>query len=179
MVSQFPESVSLLLILMTLIPLLVLDQSLTITGQETGKDLIAGTCNKTEYPEDCISALESDPRSFISNMTELTRIALEITATKTNNSLTVARYWVNHSPDYPSWGLATVCANYYNDSVNSMKDSLEAFDELKYEESYQSLESVNNLVTACKNVGVDVLNDVNTMMLRITQDVMVILHMLF
>ncbi|XWS27113.1 hypothetical protein CRYUN_Cryun26dG0088600 [Craigia yunnanensis] len=84
MFSQVGESVPLLLILMILIPLLVLDQSLTITGQET------------------------DPRSFISNVTGLTSIALEITASKANNSLSVAQYWKNHSPDYPSWAWAVV-----------------------------------------------------------------------
>ena len=37
-----------------------------------------------------------------------------------------------------------------------MKDSLKAFDELKYDKSDQSLEPINNLVTVCKNVGLEV-----------------------
>ena len=60
MACQVSESVPLLVILMALIPLLYLDQSLKIRGEETGKALIAKDLQQ-DYPKDCISALESDP----------------------------------------------------------------------------------------------------------------------
>ncbi|XVF60335.1 hypothetical protein PTKIN_Ptkin08bG0036800 [Pterospermum kingtungense] len=131
MASQVNESLP--LILMTLIPLLLLDKPLTITGQDIiGKALIAQTYNEMEYPEDCISTLESDPRSFISNVTGLARIDLEITASKANNSYAVVLHWLDRQHDYSNWDLAAKCHLHYNITVYSMKNSLKAFDELKY-----------------------------------------------
>ncbi|OMO80359.1 Pectinesterase inhibitor [Corchorus olitorius] len=174
---QFP----LRTMLFTIIPLLVLNQSLirTTGGQEIGKALIATTCNKTEYPKDCISTLESDPRSFISNITGLARIALEITAWKANSSLIVAQYWTSRQRDYRSWDFSKVCTDYYSDSINSLKDSLKAFDEMKFDKAYQSLQSVHNNIAGCQRAGVTDFNDLNAMMLKITKYVLVVLHQLF
>ncbi|OMO62198.1 Pectinesterase inhibitor [Corchorus olitorius] len=141
---------------MTLIPLIVLNQCLTSIGQETGKALIATVCSKTENPQDCISLLESDPRSFTSNLTGLARIALEITARNARN-----------------------CRDFYIDSVGNLWDSLRAFDELKFDKSYQSLQYVIGNVTDCQNTPLDDFNGLNATMLKITKYVLAILHQLF
>ncbi|OMO68911.1 Pectinesterase inhibitor [Corchorus olitorius] len=184
MATQFP----LLTITMILIPLLVLNQCLTSIGQETGKALIATVCSKTENPQDCISLLESDPRSFTSNLTGLARIALEITASKANTSLVVAEYWLQHAKDYTDWASASACRGGYASSVNSMQDSLRAFDELKSDRLFQNLQYVINNVTYCQKTrywispsppASDAFNDLNATMLKITKYVLAILHQLF
>ncbi|OMO99580.1 hypothetical protein CCACVL1_03723 [Corchorus capsularis] len=147
--------------------------------KETGMALIATACKKTENPQDCISLLESDPRSFISNLTGLARIALEITAWKANTSLIVAEYWLQHAKDYPGWASASACRGGYEFSMNSMQDSLRAFDELKFDKSYQSLQYVISNVTYCENMRADGFNDLNATMLKITKYVLAILHQLF
>ncbi|OMO73271.1 Plant peroxidase [Corchorus capsularis] len=151
------------------------------TGQETGKALIATVCNKTENPADCISLLESDPRSFISNLTGLARIALEITAWKANTSLIVAEYWLQHAKDYLGWASASACCGGYESSVNSMQDSLRAFDELKSDRLFQSLQCVISNVTYCQTTPSppDAFYGLNATMLKMTKYVLAILHQLF
>ena len=53
---------------------------------EIGKPLITATCSQTEFPDVCISTLESDPHSSIADLTNLSRIALEIAVTKANET---------------------------------------------------------------------------------------------
>ena len=48
--------------------------------------LVTPTCNHTEFPDVCISTLESDPHSSIADLTNLSRIALEIAVTKANET---------------------------------------------------------------------------------------------
>ncbi|XVF31419.1 hypothetical protein REPUB_Repub16aG0144500 [Reevesia pubescens] len=159
---------------MSLFPLLA------FASNETGKTLVIKTCNLTNFPTDCISALESNPQSFnANNLTSLSRIALQVTASKIKDTASFVQYCADHAADNTTRKYAFNCYYIYKRCIGSMDDSLGFFDDIVYDESYLSVQAVNDAVTECKNLGVQVLNDVNTKMFRLTWDVMTILHLLF
>ncbi|KAK8712348.1 hypothetical protein V6N13_147588 [Hibiscus sabdariffa] len=168
------------LLIITLISLLSISKSFHETGaQETGKALIESTCKKTEYPEECISALESDPSSFKANLTGLTRIAVQKSESKLVETLNIVTNYVLNSTDYLTWGFLVFCRDSYNASVPQIQEGLQAFDKLEFEKSYRGVEAVNKAVVACDKQGLKMLSQVNSLLFRITKDAMTILDLLF
>ncbi|PPD88106.1 hypothetical protein GOBAR_DD14930 [Gossypium barbadense] len=149
------------LVIITLISLGFNNYFLPIDAEETGKALIESTCKKTQYPAECISALESDPGSFTANLTGLTRIALEKSASKLVETLHIVDMVVQ------------------NATVPQIREGLQAFDQLKFEKSYKSVEAVKKAVIDCDHQGVKSLTQVNTALLRLIEDTIMILHLLF
>ncbi|XVF34110.1 hypothetical protein REPUB_Repub18cG0029200 [Reevesia pubescens] len=147
--------------------------------QETGKALIEKTRKKTEYPEECISALESDPGSLNANVTGLSRIAVEQTASKLNETLFYVENLVKNETDYLTWGFLLFCRESYNTSVSQIQEALQAFDQFKYDKSYQSVDAVNKAVIDCDKQGLKILTQVNQALFRLTRDAMMILDLLF
>ncbi|WRX28514.1 Pectinesterase inhibitor domain - like 10 [Theobroma cacao] len=162
-----------------LIPFLVFHQSFLVAGEEAGKALIAKTCNQTEYPEECTSALESDARSLSANLTGLGRIAVEQSASKLNQTLSYVDSLVNNATDYATWASLVVCQYSYNASANQIQQGLQAFDQLKYDKTYQSVAAVNQAVIECNNQGLGILTQVDTALFRLTKDAMMIVDLLY
>ncbi|TYH46529.1 hypothetical protein ES332_D11G342600v1 [Gossypium tomentosum] len=168
------------LVIITLLSLGFNNYFLPIDAEETGKALIESTCKKTQYPAECISALESDPGSFTANLTGLTRIAVEKSASKLVETLHIVDMVVqNATSDYPTWGSLVLCRYSYNTSVPQIREGLQAFDQLKFEKSYESVEAVKKAVIDCDHQGVKSLTQVNTALLRLIEDTIMILHLLF
>ncbi|GMI65492.1 hypothetical protein HRI_000218500 [Hibiscus trionum] len=168
------------LLIITLISLLSINKSLHETGaQETGMSLIESTCRKTEYPEECISALESDPSSFNANLTGLTRIAVQKSESKLVDTLNTVSSFVLNATDYMTWGFLLFCRDSYNASVPQIQEGLQAFDKLEFEKSYRSVEAVNKAVVECDKQGLKMLSQVNSVLFRLTKDTMAIMDLLF
>ncbi|KAJ0013813.1 hypothetical protein Pint_21199 [Pistacia integerrima] len=178
MVSQ----IHVLSLLTTLLPfLLLLSKPCKILATE---NIIAKTCHLTQFPQDCVSNLESDPRSSGADLTGLSRIALELSTTKVNNNATELFNFLQNATDYPTWSFFQTCFLYYNTSVYQITpESIVAFDEKKYDKTYQILDATNKAIVDCKNLGHTVgnlrVNDINTMNYRFINDTMTILHQLF
>jgi pectinesterase inhibitor-like protein len=84
-------SVSLCLIVIPIaLSFLLSSYHFAIASNEIGNSLIAKSCNQTEFPDVCISTLESDPRSSNANLTDLSKIGFELTVTKSNETLAEA-----------------------------------------------------------------------------------------
>ncbi|KAE8667795.1 RNA-binding family protein [Hibiscus syriacus] len=165
---------------MTLISLLTINRSFHGTGaQETGKALIESTCKKTQYPEECISALESDPSSFNANLTGLTRIAVQKSESKLIETLNIVNKFVLNETDYLTWGFLVFCRDSYNASVPQIQAGLQAFDKLEFEKSYRSVEAVNKAVVECDKQGLKMISQVNSGLFRLTKDATSILDLLF
>ncbi|XP_007021154.2 PREDICTED: uncharacterized protein LOC18593731 [Theobroma cacao] len=167
------------MVLMALISFLVFHQSFLVAGEETGKALIAKTCNQTEYPEECISALGSDGGSLSANLTGLGRIAVEQSASKLNHTLSYVDSLVKNETDYLTWGFLAFCRDLYNTGVNQIQEGLQAFDQLKYDKTYQSVDAVNKAVIDCNKQGLGLLTQVNTALFRLTKDAMMIVDLLY
>ncbi|OMP04538.1 Pectinesterase inhibitor [Corchorus olitorius] len=149
-------------------------------AQETGKTLIENTCKQTEFPEECISALESDPGSLSANLTGLTKIIIQQSASKLGQTITLVDTLVKNATEYLTWGFLMFCRDSYNISFNQIQNGLQAFDQLKYDESYKSVAGLNKAVVDCNNQqGLEILNQVNTALFRISKDAMQILDSLF
>ncbi|KAL0010434.1 hypothetical protein SO802_005542 [Lithocarpus litseifolius] len=101
---------------------------------EIGKSLITTTCNHTEFPDVCISTLESDPRRSTADLTNLSRMALELAITEVNETKAEALKLVNNAGSYESWGIRLACYDGFNSIVYQLEESLQYFDQLKYNE---------------------------------------------
>ncbi|OMP04539.1 Pectinesterase inhibitor [Corchorus olitorius] len=148
-------------------------------AQETGKALIEKTCKQTEFPEECISALESDPASLTANLTGLTKIIIQQSATKLSQSVILVDTLLKNPTSYEEMGLLLYCQSCYNTSFNRIQDGLQAFDQLKYDESYKSVADFNKYVVACNGRGLENLKLVNKALIRISKDIMQIFDLLF
>ncbi|KAK5786710.1 cell wall / vacuolar inhibitor of fructosidase 2-like [Gossypium arboreum] len=181
MANQISNISPKILVIITLISIVFNNNFRPIDAEETGKALIESTCKKTQYPEECISALESNPGSFTANLTGLTRIAVEKSASKLVETLHIVETLVLNATDYLTWGFLVNCRDTYNISVPQIRRGLQAFDQLKFDKSYKSVEAVNNAVIGCDRQGwtLPILTQVNRALFRLTKDTMMILHLLF
>ncbi|KAK4590668.1 hypothetical protein RGQ29_021009 [Quercus rubra] len=146
---------------------------------EIGRSLITTTCNNTEFPDVCISTLESDPRSSTADLTNLSRIALELAITEANETKAEAFKLVNNAGSYESWGIRLACYDGFNSSVYQLEESLQYFDQLKYNESNRIVELFNGGLNYCINLGVAELSTRITFLRKFTTDIKAILHLLF
>ncbi|GMY35048.1 pectinesterase inhibitor [Fagus crenata] len=173
-------SVSLCLIVIP-IALSVLLSSLhfAIASNEIGNSLITETCNQTEFPDVCISTLESDPRSSNANLTDLSKIGFELTVTKSNETLAEAFKLLNNASSYEQWGRRSACYSTYKSSVNQIKEGLQYFNEKKYDEANRIVGLYNEGLSYCLNLEVVELTERITFLKKFTTDLKVILHLLY
>lgn len=80
-------------------------------ANEIGKPLKAKLAPKvqTEFPDVFTSVLESDPRSSSANLAGLSRIGLEVTVAKANETAPVAYKLMNSAKDYAEWSIRSTC----------------------------------------------------------------------
>uniref|UniRef100_A0A2N9GBY4 Pectinesterase inhibitor domain-containing protein n=1 Tax=Fagus sylvatica TaxID=28930 RepID=A0A2N9GBY4_FAGSY len=128
-----------------------------IASNEIGNSLIAKSCNQTEFPDVCISTLESDPRSSNANLTDLSKIGFELTVTKSNETLAEAFKLLINASDYEEWARRSACYYEYNSSDSQIKVGLQYFDEMKYDEANRIVGLYNEGSTVWLSLG---LNDV-------------------
>ena len=178
MAIKYGVSLSLLVIQIVL-SLLFSSHHFAKADNEIGKSLITTTCNHTEFPDVCISTLESDPRSFSAGLTNLSRIALELAITEANETKVEAFKLVNNAGSYESWGIRLACYDGFNSSVYQLEESLQYFDQLKYNESNRIVELFNGGLNYCINLGVAELSTRITFLRKFTTGIKAILHLLF
>ena len=94
----------------------------TTAGNEIGKSLINKTCSHTEFPDVCISTLESDPRSSSANLTDLPRIALELTLPKANETLVKAYNLLKNASTHNQF-VRSLCFTSLNVTLVDLKES--------------------------------------------------------
>ncbi len=151
-----------------------------IASNEIGNSLIAKSCNQTEFPDVCISTLESDPRSSKANLTDLSKIGFELTVTKSNETLAEAFKLLNNASDYEEWARRSACYDTYNSSDYQIKVGLEYFDEMKYDEANRIVGLYNEGLNYCLlNLTVVELTERITFLKKFTTDLKVILHLLY
>ena len=98
--------------------------------------LVTLTCNHTEFPDVCISTLESDPHSSIADLTNLSRIALEIAVTKANETKVDTFKLFNNATSDESQETRLACYEYgFNSTVYQFKENLQYLDKQNYTES--------------------------------------------
>lgn len=171
-----------LLVIPIVLSLLLSSQHFATASNENeiGNSLITKTCNGTEYPDVCTSILESDPRSSNADLTGLSRIALELTATKVNVTAAVAYKLMRNAGGYVEFGNAQACYVGYNSSVHEInEEGLKYFDERKYEEANEVVASVNKQINYCATLRIGALDESNTLLGKFTTDLKTILHLLF
>ncbi|XP_062161940.1 pectinesterase inhibitor-like [Alnus glutinosa] len=164
------------------IPLLVISIiAVTSTAaDEKGKPLITKTCAGTEFPDVCTSTLESDPRSLSADLKGLSRIALELSATKGNDSAGLAYNLMQNASGYEPWSERSACFHGYNTSVYQIKDQgLQSFDEGKYDKAYEAVDLLNKEALRCNTFQIPELDESNTMLSEFTTVVKTILQLLF
>ncbi|XP_062162440.1 pectinesterase inhibitor-like [Alnus glutinosa] len=164
------------------LPLLVISIiAVTSTAaDEKGKPLITKTCAGTEFPDVCTSTLESDPRSLSADLKGLSRIALELSATKGNDSAGVAYNLMQNASGYDTWSERSACFHGYNMSVYQIKDhGLQSFDDGKYDKAYQAVDLLNKEALYCSTFQIPELDESNTMLSKFTTVVKTILQLLF
>ncbi|KAJ0013479.1 hypothetical protein Pint_21227 [Pistacia integerrima] len=118
------------------------------------ENIIAETCKLTQFPQECISNLESDPRSSSADLTGLSKIAYQLSATKVNETMLLASQLI-------------------------FNEGIVAFDEKKYDKAYQVLEKANQAIVGCNNTNQSPLYESNTMNYRFITDTMAIINKLF
>ncbi|KAL0010430.1 hypothetical protein SO802_005538 [Lithocarpus litseifolius] len=146
---------------------------------EIGESLITTTCNHTEFPDVCNSTLESDPRSSSANLTGLSRIGLELAIAKADEIKADAFKLIFNASNYSNWDIRSACFGAYNRSFYPFKESLQYFDEQKYNESYTIVDTFNKGLRYCIDIGVRELTAGITFLTKFTTDVKAILHLLF
>jgi pectinesterase inhibitor-like protein len=163
------------------LPLLVLSIAVISTAaDEKGESLITKTCGGTEFPDVCTSALESDPRSSTADVKGLSRIALELSATKAKEAAGVAYKLMQNSSDYADWSKRTTCFDSYNSTADRIKgEGLKYFEEGKYEKAYQIVNLLTEDIKYCTSFGVPQLVETNTMLSKVISVVKTILHLIF
>ena len=141
--------------------------------------LVAPTCNHTEFPDVCISTLESDPRSSTADLTNLSRIALEIAVTKANETKADAFKLFNNATSDESRETRLACYEYgFNSSVYQFEESLQYFDEQNCTESSRIVYIFNGGLDYCIDVGVVELTVSITFLKKFTTVVKEILDLL-
>ncbi|KAJ0078539.1 hypothetical protein Patl1_24024 [Pistacia atlantica] len=144
------------------------------------ENIIAETCKLTQFPQECISNLESDPRSSSADFTGLSKIAYQLSATKVNETMLLASQLVFNSTDYEAWSFLQVCLSYYKSiSKQIFNEGIVAFDKKKYDKAYQVLEKANQAIVGCNNTNQSPLYESNTMNYRFITDTMAIINKLF
>jgi pectinesterase inhibitor-like protein len=163
------------------LPLLVISIAVISTGaDEKGKLLITETCGGTAFPDVCTSTLASDPRSLSADLKGLSRIALELSATKANGTARLVFRLMQHESSYETWAELSACFHGYNISVYRIKrDGLKYFDEGKYKKAYQTVDFLKKEALHCSTFLIPELAKSNTMVSRFTTDVKTILRLLF
>ncbi|XP_059436539.1 pectinesterase inhibitor-like [Corylus avellana] len=165
------------------LPLLVILVAIFQCGtaaEETGKALITKTCSSSAFPDVCTSTLESDPRTSTADLKGLSRIALELSLAKTNETAGVAYYLLNHASGYLTWAERSACFNGYNISLYKIKEQgLPSFDQGKYDKAFQSVDYLNQNAVYCSRFDIPELTEKNTLLSRFSNDVKTILHLLF
>ena len=172
-------SVSLCLIVIPIaLSFLLSSHHFAIASNEIGNSLIAKSCNQTEFPDVCISTLESDPRSSNANLTDLSKIGFELTVTKSNETLAEAFKLLINASDYDEWARRSACYYTYNSSNFQIKVGLQYFDERKYDEANRIVGLYNEGLNYCL-VNVVELTERITFLKKFTTDLKVILHLLY
>jgi pectinesterase inhibitor-like protein len=165
------------------LPLLVISVAIFQCGtaaDETGKALITKTCGSTAFPDVCTTTLESDPRSSSADLKGLSRIALELSIAKTNETAGVAYYLLNHASGYATWAERSACFHGYNMSINKIKEEgLPSFDQGKYDKAYQSVDLLNQEAAHCSTFNIPELTEKNTLLSKFSTDVKTILDLLY
>merc|ERR1712071_50119 len=160
------------------------NQYRTTAIDEKGKPLITSTCNSTDFPNDCVTFLESDPRTSTVDLTGLSRIALELTATKASDGLKESALLVQNAANYYDWGFKVVCFDEYSNSVPLLKnESLQYFDQKNYNKTFEILDGVNKATLRC-NESLSRINEVglfanNSNIWMLTSITKAILNLLF
>lgn len=168
-----------LLVISALIPRLLSNPYSAEAANEIGKSLITETCSHTEFPDICTSTLESDPRSFSANLTGLSRIGIQLVATKVNDTAVEALKLVQNATDYVEWGKLQACSGEYNASVHRMKEGLQCMDEHKYGETFQILDLVSAKIVYCRDLNTAKLIERSTFDVKVIAVVKAIVHLLF
>ncbi|XWS09887.1 hypothetical protein CRYUN_Cryun39dG0028300 [Craigia yunnanensis] len=83
-------------------------------------------------------------------------IAVEQSASKLNETISYVEKLVTNETDYLTWGFLVFCRDSYNTSVYQIQEGLQAFDQLKYDKSYKSVDAVNKAVIDCNNQGLKI-----------------------
>ena len=167
-------------LLVVSLPLLVLSIAVVSVANEKGEPLITKTCGGTEFPDVCTSALELDPRSSTADVKGLSRIALELSATKAKEAAGVAYKLMQNSSDYADWSKRTTCFDGYNSTADRIKgEGLKYFEEGKYKKAYQIVNLLTEDIKYCTSFGVPQLVETNTMLSKVISVVKTILHLLF
>jgi pectinesterase inhibitor-like protein len=165
------------------LPLLVISVAIFQCGMaadETGEALITKTCGSTAFPDVCTTTLESDPRSSSADLKGLSRIALELSIAKTNETAGVAYYLLNHASGYATWAERSACFHGYNMSINKIKEEgLPSFDQGKYDKAYQSVDLLNQEAAHCSTFNIPELTEKNTLLSKFSTDVKTILDLLY
>ena len=112
-----------LLVIPIVLSLLLSSHHFSKADNEISKPLITTTCNHTEFSELCISTLESDSRSFSANLTDLSRIALDLAVTRANETRAESFKLVHNSTNYENWAYWLDCFDIYNLSFYQFKES--------------------------------------------------------
>ncbi|XP_030969879.1 uncharacterized protein LOC115990163 [Quercus lobata] len=168
-----------LLVIPIVLSLLLSSHHFAKADNEIGKPLITATCIQTEFPDVCVSTLESDRRSSSANLTGLSRIGLELAITKADEIKADAYKLIFNATSYHNWDIRSACFGAYNLSFYPFKETLQYFDELNYNESYRIVDTFNKGLHYCIDVGVTELAAGITFLTKFTTDVKAILHLLF
>ncbi|XP_023878471.1 uncharacterized protein LOC111990931 [Quercus suber] len=168
-----------LLVIPFVLSLLLSSHYFAKADNEIGKPLIIKTCTQTEFPDVCTSVLESDPRSSSANLTGLSRIGLELTATKVNETTAEAYKLLINATEYYQWSMRSACFYEYNSSVRQIYKGLEYFDQQKYHKANEVVFHVNGDIHTCSTRDVPELTGTNTLISKFTTDLQKILHQLY
>ncbi|GKV30556.1 hypothetical protein SLEP1_g39357 [Rubroshorea leprosula] len=151
----------------------------TTYAAETGKPLITKTCNRTYYPEDCVKALESDPRSSNADMPTLARISMEVSSSKVKKGYPEVREWTLKASDYLTWAMYSACTANYNQSIADMNMGLRLFDGKEYKDALSKVVAVNSAVVTCNNFNLAPISQLNGALIALTNNTGTILSLLF
>ncbi|XP_075665220.1 uncharacterized protein LOC142634854 [Castanea sativa] len=170
---------SCLLVISVVLSILLSSHHFAKADNEIGKPLITKTCTQTDFPDVCTSISESDPHSSSANLTGLSRIGLEFTAAKVNETTAEAYKLLINATEYYQWSMRSACFQEYNSSVHQVYKGLEYFDQQKYHKANEIVFLVNGEIHTCSVRDVPELTGTNTLLSKFTTDLQTILHQLY
>ncbi|CAL5330147.1 unnamed protein product [Camellia sinensis] len=166
--------------LLTLFLLLLIQPPFTAAHKTTSISLITETCNRTKFPQICISTLEADNRSFTANLSSLCGIATQQSAAKANLTLSKVTELLKNSTEYGIWESLQVCQYVYNQSnYRIANEGVPAIHRGDFKTAHQMVGLVNKAASDCNQTRLEILSQANTLLFRLTVDTMAMLHLLF
>ncbi|OMO68716.1 Pectinesterase inhibitor [Corchorus olitorius] len=148
MAKQLVSSLQISIFLLVILNLNPVFSSAKIGVDRIGS-LVRESCkNWTEFPNICISTLEADSRSIsVNTFPQLCRVAMEVASTRISETLSfISQFQVNETDPTTQFYLKACVRKYIAGTSLIEVNAIPAFDEKDFEEAYNDVALVRQLV---------------------------------